>query len=270
MKQVIRAANCNHDISKIQQVEFHNGDMLIKYNHNNAFTRTGINAFNDLGHKVFNELVISHDPETAIHKEHIIRLTLMNIWQVNKLCVANRPLMQNLLSLEAKKSNLQGLCDIPESPTQIAEVVRKTLPGWLTNRIRDMDDPNISCTNKIAIRVNIFRSTEKLKHREIYLHEEAIKDPLLESNRFLGARKILVLRERMTQYMDILGKTYTNVKLNRLKIRDNPFCKRCDNVIEPTYSINVTEPKLSGKHSLKSQELKFTRLKLTKALLTRS
>jgi hypothetical protein len=83
-----------------------------------------------------------------------------------------------------------------------------------------------SPTKRICVKANIFKEIKKIKYRD-FMPEKDVNE-FTGPNPYMMARKIKHPRERMTQYMTLAGKLYTNEKLHRLKMVDSPNCMECN------------------------------------------
>ena len=136
---------------------------------------------------------------------------------------------------ECKDANIKTLKEaiqyFKERPTCITQ-------GWITRNIPQEtieriihpsnQEPSLP-EDSLAIKINICRRPKDLRHRELFISRNELNE---EPNEFIGIRYIKHPRERQTAYMIASKKLYTNEKLCRLKITDDPYCYKCPNKLE--------------------------------------
>ncbi len=238
LKQTLRACTSNHDIQRIQNVVFAPDQPELKTNAKCPFINKAANTYKEIYKQTTK--AITNDPETNLHRTHIIRLRNLKIKNIEIITGSLNPITKCYLEAFARSRNIQNLIELikylqnnPEHQliSRILTKIPETLKERMTHTSYDNEKQDESISRMIAIRPNIFRHIKQLKHREIY-HATTAETIEGMNNPYLMARKIRHPRERMCQYMDLQKKTYTNERLFRFKMKESPACNTCPDKIE--------------------------------------
>jgi hypothetical protein len=203
----------------------------------NLFIKKGIQTYNQIGSKVLKELC--EDETNEIHRDHMYLLSKMNVMSFGKSLGKINPLRECLVKLEMRSTGTETLADLmSKTVPENGELhrLKSMIPERYKNKIttdevnRDETAPG-RLMDKIPIKLNIFRDTGKLKHREIFYCNTSNTDSP-EPNPFIRMKKIKHPRERMSQFMSLHRKTYTNEKLHRLRMIESGSCYTCIGVTE--------------------------------------
>jgi len=204
--------------------------MFIRNSSNDKFIQKGINTFSAIGKSLIHDL--TQDMDSKINAEHFLR---MGMWDANQICLAFgiNPINAGFFCKCVKDFELGTFKEIiihnGDYPKQALQNVLNRIPQHICNRLARFGRHDVpKMEYKVPITVNLFREVRKIKHREIFYSNQALNeeiDPI-----FTQIRNIKHPRERMTQFMKAHNKTYTNEKLARLKIIDDPHCTSCGQI----------------------------------------
>jgi hypothetical protein len=247
LKQMLRASKSSHSISIAQGIKITEYQPIIFVKTNNNFIQKAANTYNVIGSNVLQEILLNQ--EGNIHRDHMQQLGNTKIIEFVKAINKLNPMRECVLINEIKKTKIETLTSLVECNNINGELknIKNMIPEHIQRRIttdellRDETASTRIC-NKIPIRMNLFRETAKLKHREIFISNHTDED-LMDDNLFLRARKIKHPRERMIQFMSLHKKTYTNEKLCRLKITNNNKCDTCMDVVETLDHLTLECPR---------------------------
>jgi hypothetical protein len=162
------------------------------------------------------------------------------------------PIKELRLRADAVKEHVSTILDLCqggfETNSHLINEVKGMIPEEIRlnigNRAQHEKDDTIMRIGEsyIAIHMNLFRAPRSIKHRELFFHSGETEHSE-ESLQFSHARKILHPRERMTHYMDLQSKTYTNEKLHRLGMITSNKCLTCPDQIETRDHLYVECPR---------------------------
>ncbi len=233
LKQVARASLSHHDIAIGQACSGLFTNIICHTHTKNKFTLKGIKTYNLIQCNILKEII--QDPYANIHKTHYQMIGNESIKTIGE-CLKGKNEIRNMLinneclGLNASKVNI--LATIRNLPPNIQSIMNMLHPEVL-RKIQAHNQPieDVDLVRKVPIKTNIFRSTDKIKHREIFLtNNDAETIPSL--NPFMIARKIQHPRERMTQYLSLHSKTFSNQRLFNFKMIDSDKCKICPDQVE--------------------------------------
>jgi len=247
LKQTLRTSQSDHPIKGILNININVTQPITNTTTPDEFSREGIRVFNQIGRRVLDDTIRAlpigpNEESFKVSKKHKIRIGNLNMNSVAEMTNLN-PIEKHILKNTTSILWIRNLAQLHKAANEeigqhhpiIQRLINRTDPkvimvcemGLLETIAKETEDESNERSRTIAIGTNLFKKATDIKTMDLINLKFPAARENDRANPFLTNRNIMHPREKVSQFMALHKKTFTNERLFRHNMIESPNCNTC-------------------------------------------